>query len=126
MKKALSVIVLLTVLSSCQFLGNKDASPYYNSGVDKADLEDYRGAIQDYNKAIELDPEYVSAYINRGFSKKKLGDNRGAIQDYDKAIEFIGYSKHNMEIFYREQISFPVHNPLFFFNGPALDRKSVV
>ena len=48
---------------------------------------DLQGAIQDYNKAIELDPNYYVAYNNRASLKKALGDKQGAMQDYNKAIE---------------------------------------
>ena len=32
----------------------------------KTNLKDYNGAISDYNKAIELDPNDADAYYNRG------------------------------------------------------------
>ena len=51
------------------------------------ELQDYRGAIVDYNKAIELDPEFIDAYYNRGCSKHKLQDYIGAIEDLTKVIE---------------------------------------
>ena len=60
---------------------------YYNIGVYKAKLKDYNGAISDYNKAIELNPNYTKAYYNRGISKSKLKDHYGAISDFNKAIE---------------------------------------
>ena len=37
-------------------------------------LEDYKGAIQDYNKAIEINPNDADAYNNRGNAKAKLED----------------------------------------------------
>ncbi|MGD1008267.1 MAG: trypsin-like peptidase domain-containing protein, partial [Ignavibacteriaceae bacterium] len=64
-----------------------DANAYSNRGIAKADLEDYRGAIQDYNQAIEINPNYAGAYYNRGIAKADLEDYRGAIQDYNQAIE---------------------------------------
>jgi len=36
-------------------------------------LNDYKGAIQDYNKAIELNPILAKAYNNRGLAKIDLG-----------------------------------------------------
>jgi tetratricopeptide (TPR) repeat protein len=60
---------------------------YLKSGLSKGSLEDYRGAITDFTKAIEIDSKNDDAYYNRGFSKSKLGDYRGAIADYTKAIE---------------------------------------
>ena len=49
--------------------------------------DSYKGAIVDYTKAIELDPEYALAYDNRGASKYYLEDYKGAIEDHTKAIE---------------------------------------
>ena len=44
-------------------------------------------AIEEYSKAIEINPEDASAYYNRGNKKSDLKDYRGAIKDYSKAIE---------------------------------------
>jgi len=60
---------------------------YFYSAYNKANLKDHYGAIADYNKAIEIDPNYASAYYNRGISKSNLKDYYGAIADYNKAIE---------------------------------------
>jgi tetratricopeptide (TPR) repeat protein len=46
------------------------------------------GALADYNKAIELDPNIAIAYFNRGQLKYYADKNfTGAIADYTKAIE---------------------------------------
>ena len=57
--------------------------PGYRS-LDQGDLD---AAIQDYDKAIELDPQYAKAYNNRGNARYDQGDLDAAIQDYTKAIE---------------------------------------
>ena len=44
-------------------------------------------AIADYDKAIELNPEYAGAYYNRGIAKRQLKQYKEAIADYDKAIK---------------------------------------
>ena len=64
-----------------------DNGAYVLRGIAKNGLEDYSGAIQDYNKAIDINPNNAKAYSNRGAAKDKLLDYRGAIQDYTKAIE---------------------------------------
>ena len=43
--------------------------------------------MEDYDKAIELDPNDAEAYNNRGNSYRDLGQYQRAIEDYDKAIE---------------------------------------
>lgn len=60
---------------------------YYSSGIKKSDLKDHQGAIADYSKAIEFDPEHYLAYYNRAVEKTKIGNLKGAILDYTKVIE---------------------------------------
>ena len=55
--------------------------------VEKGALGDHEGAIADYDKALELNPQYTEAYNSRGNAKYASGDHEGAIADYDKAIE---------------------------------------
>jgi tetratricopeptide (TPR) repeat protein len=43
-------------------------------------------AREDYEKAIEINPDYANAYNNRGNIKSKQKDYDGAIEDYDRAI----------------------------------------
>ena len=39
---------------------------YLRRGISKYELEDYSGAIADYTKSIELDPNNANTYNNRG------------------------------------------------------------
>lgn len=43
-------------------------------------------AIERYDRAIALDPEYVEAYNNRGSTRRRKGDLDGAIADYGAVI----------------------------------------
>ncbi len=63
------------------------AEVYFYKGLDKSLLKDYKGAIADYNKSIELNPNNAMVFNNRGFIKTKLKYYKGAIADYTKAIE---------------------------------------
>ena len=62
-------------------------SAYTNRGKAKDELKDYNGAIEDYNQAIEIEPNDPSAYFIRGVVKKKLNDLKGACEDWKKAAE---------------------------------------
>ncbi|MCH8014820.1 MAG: tetratricopeptide repeat protein, partial [Candidatus Dadabacteria bacterium] len=53
----------------------------------KKNLGDHRGAIQDYNKAIQLNPNYALAYYNRGIVKIHLGQKDSGCLDLSKAGE---------------------------------------
>ena len=36
------------------------------------ELKDFEGAISDFSKAIEINPNYENAYVNRGISRKNI------------------------------------------------------
>ena len=60
---------------------------YYASAYQKNELGDYKGALDDYNRAIALNPNFVNAYIGRGNLKDdQLNDPQGALADYNRAI----------------------------------------
>ncbi len=67
--------------------GGLTAETLFDRAIDKRKNGDIQGAIDDYTKAIEIDPKYVDAYNNRGNARSTLGDKQGAIADYNKAIE---------------------------------------
>ena len=68
-------------------LPQETAEVYFNRGVDSSQKGDFREAISDFNKAIDVNPEFVVAYLNRGFSYSRMGEFDKAIADYTKAIE---------------------------------------
>jgi len=81
------IITLLTALFLVSNVYGQSAKEYYNRGRNKDRLHDYRGAMADYNKAIELNPNLALDYYGRGKAKSELHDYRGAMPDYTKAIE---------------------------------------
>ena len=60
---------------------------YNNLGYAYNDLGNYNQAIQDLNRAIEINPDRAESYNNRGNSYNSLGNYNQAIQDLNKAIE---------------------------------------
>ncbi|OVE81339.1 hypothetical protein BVY03_03910 [bacterium K02(2017)] len=48
--------------------------------------KNYKLAIKDYNKAIQINPRVIEAYYNRGNAKLKLKDYTGALVDYNDII----------------------------------------
>jgi tetratricopeptide (TPR) repeat protein/S1-C subfamily serine protease len=65
---------------------NKKSWAYFNRGNTKANSEDYRGAMLDYDESLKLDPKNALNYVVRGSLKSDLRDKIGAISDYDTAI----------------------------------------
>ena len=68
-------------------MSSGNAYLYYNRGNAYAAVSDFDKAIEDYDRALELDPKMAEAYYNRGLSKLKLKKNKEAIVDLGKAGE---------------------------------------
>ncbi|MFY8064976.1 MAG: tetratricopeptide repeat protein, partial [Flavobacterium sp.] len=52
MKKLFIIIIVFVTSLSCR----QTAEEYFKRGLSKYDSQDYKGAIADFSKAIELDP----------------------------------------------------------------------
>ena len=69
----------------------------------KNKIEDYKGELVDFNKAIKLKTKFNDVFVERGLTKSFLEDDEGAIIDFNKAINinpknldaylFRGYAK---------------------------------
>ncbi|HNY50361.1 MAG TPA: tetratricopeptide repeat protein [Smithella sp.] len=76
----------LTLINQTLRVTKDNYLAHYIRGITYFNLGQYRLAIRDFSKAIELDPAYEVAYLNRGVAYEKTGDFRKAIQDYDESI----------------------------------------
>jgi tetratricopeptide (TPR) repeat protein len=64
------------------------AETYTGSAQEKYRKQDYQGALNDINRAIQLDPNSSFAYAWRCFLKAdKFQDNRGALADVNRSIQ---------------------------------------
>lgn len=68
---------------------NKKAADYFNRGNFKLKLKEYNFSIKDFDKAIEISPEFAEAYYKRGEAKSSMGNHFEAVKDYNKAINII-------------------------------------
>ena len=68
-----------------------------NRGHAYAELGQYQRAIEDYNEANRLIPDYAEAYYNRANAYIKLDQKQRAIEDYSEAIRLKpDYTEANM------------------------------
>lgn len=49
----------------------------------------YRQALDCFNRALLLNPQYAEAYLARAQSKEAMGDISGAINDYNMCLYFL-------------------------------------
>jgi tetratricopeptide (TPR) repeat protein len=61
---------------------------YYNlKGATEADEGKYREALENFNKALELNPKFSTALFNRATIKADTGDLNGAREDFVRLRE---------------------------------------
>jgi len=66
---------------------NPKHAAWYIHGVALSALGRKEEAIQSYDKAVDIKPDYHAAWNNRGVALSALGRKEEAIQSYDKAVD---------------------------------------
>ena len=64
-----------------------NAEEYIRRGVEAGQRGQYSEAIEDFTKAIELEPDHADAFSLRGLAYDRQGEYEHAIEDFTKAIE---------------------------------------
>ena len=101
------ILIILVLVCSCGFPQRQNnryadyhveldsipltAHEYKERGRRKSANGDNQGAMDDYTRAIMVNPAYDSAYHNRGVVKAIFGYYKDAILDYNKAIQINPY-----------------------------------
>ncbi len=75
----------LAILDYAQHLEPTNPYRYASRAFVKEAMGDLQGAIADYQKAIELDPEDMVAYNNLGLLEEKLGYKEAAKKKFEEA-----------------------------------------
>ena len=109
---AIFLLFLSLTISSYTDL-NED---FQRKGIEKLELGNYNGAIIDFSKAIEIDPNDAVTYDYRGVAKAKRGDFSGSIIDYNKSLELdpnqietlLNKPKKNMDLLKNKKLIKPL------------------
>jgi len=67
---------------------DKLSEAYYSRAGFKMKIDDFQGALKDYNLAIKKDPDFKEAFFNRGILHNKMGAYKEAIKDFKRALEY--------------------------------------
>ncbi len=81
-----SIALFTEVLDDKTLSNDRRATIYVDRGVAYARRQSLREAIEDFNRAIQLYPEFAAIYNNRGNVLLGIGAAREAIKDFDRAI----------------------------------------
>lgn len=103
-------LVVLFLLSSFTLVSQKEAwndvpqklLELYNSAYKKSRKKDFKEAISDLTKAININPNYRAAFVLRGSMYKNLKRYNKALLDYSKSLEISDFNSYRtlMEIGY--------------------------
>lgn len=66
---------------------NSPAVAFKNRGLTLQERGEFSAALDDFDKAIKIDPSHEDAYGNRGLAYQSMGRLDLALKDYDHAIE---------------------------------------
>ena len=58
---------------------------FTNRATAKFKLQNYKGAIDDCNAALKIQPRHVKAILRRASAKLEMEDYKGSISDYEEA-----------------------------------------
>ncbi len=79
-----------------------EADEHHARGFALRKDNDFKGAVEEYTKAISKNPTHFKAYFNRGFAWDKLRQFDKAIQDYTTALQL---DPNNAYAYYNRGIS---------------------
>lgn len=71
---------------------------YYQRGEFHLQRQEYQKAIDDFNQALQFNPNLAKAYYNRGKSRHQLKDKEGFIEDLQKAAQLFCSSNQVEEL----------------------------
>mgnify|MGYP003774820355 CR=1 FL=1 len=75
----------------------QSARQYFRAGEEFFEKMNFRDAIEQFTRAVEMDPGYDRAYIQRANAYARLNDYEHAAADYDRAIVF---NEKDAELYY--------------------------
>ena len=67
----------------------QSAKKYYKSAKELSKTGNYDEAVDNYTKAIELDPKFINAYTERALAYEELGQIKEAAADYESLTELL-------------------------------------
>ena len=85
-RRLIALSIIFFVVAGCG-VGVSDYEDAVLDGVSSLNLNKPEKALEDFNRAIQLDPQKYDGYLGRANTLNTLGRYEDALQDYDRALE---------------------------------------
>ena len=89
-RQALSEGRYAVAIENFNILERLDTSDYWNyffRGIAKYNLGDVRGAKNDFDRSVRINPVFTNGYHYRGITSSRFGDYEAALEDLQRAID---------------------------------------
>jgi tetratricopeptide (TPR) repeat protein len=96
--KTAGFLVFIFLLCLPSIVSSQNAKKYYKTGNEFISAGNYKDAIDQYTKAIDLQPDFANAYLARANAYEKINMLKEACDDYDRASTFLS---NNTDVFYQ-------------------------
>lgn len=90
------IFIFILIIPSIVF--SQNAKKYYKTGQEFVASGNYKDAIDQFTKAIDVQPDFSDAYLARAAAYEKLDLLKEASDDYDRASTF---ESNNTDVFYQ-------------------------
>ena len=86
------LVIFVSIIAFCMFfLRPYVGDIYFNKGVRARNNQDYRNAINYYEKAVKIDSDKAEAYYRLAYLYGLLGQNEMAVRSYLSVVEISPY-----------------------------------
>ncbi len=89
-----------------------------NNEINFNKLDDYKGAVEDFNKVLKSNPQNSTAYFMRAEIKEIYKDHAGALEDLNNALKI--NNKYAVAYYKRGEVKIKLND----INGAKLDLKT--
>lgn len=85
--KAIPAEIYLAARDNFELVTNNARADFFSIGERRLEEKDYEGAIAEFNRALDLNPDDLYAFFNRAAAYNALGEYSAALEDLDRALD---------------------------------------
>ena len=113
--------LVASVMASQVALGEKSAKDYFNQAQTHLQQKEFKQALEDLNRAIQIDPNYPEAYLSRATIYANKGDREKTVENLEKAATLFKQQGQTEQYELTQQL---LQNPSYLEKTPLPSSKS--